>query len=309
MPLGDFISAGASLLGGLFGRKQTRSDNRQLLQHQDRWNQRSLDFATRQFESGIQTRVADAKKAGIHPLFALGASGGGGSPSFSVGGGVSGNALGEGIARAGASLGRAAGRDPLARELHNAQVANLEAQTAKSNAEALYFASEARKGVNGVGLGYSGSRAGRAADLLWEIANIRGSLASRRERKSNGAGAGSSRTSPSRSPRGNQSPGVISSPLGRVVMNPEWSDAEAAEQRYGDIAQELFGLPLMMSELAPAAAESIILGIADAASGRDVTYRGRAREDARLRKWMARRLQRGGSKRQWRRAGGVGRIK
>jgi len=56
--LGPAISAGASLLGGLFGQKQ--QDKNVALQR---------EFA----QSGIQWRVADAKKAGIHPLYAMGA--------------------------------------------------------------------------------------------------------------------------------------------------------------------------------------------------------------------------------------------
>lgn len=56
--IGPAISAGASLLGGLFGQKQ-----------QDKNVQLQKEFA----QSGIQWRVADAKKAGIHPLYALGA--------------------------------------------------------------------------------------------------------------------------------------------------------------------------------------------------------------------------------------------
>lgn len=56
--LGSLISAGASLLGGLFQKKA-----------QDKEADRQREFA----QSGIQWKVEDAKKAGIHPLYALGA--------------------------------------------------------------------------------------------------------------------------------------------------------------------------------------------------------------------------------------------
>jgi hypothetical protein len=60
--LGNLIGAGASLLGGLIGRQSNEAQmeaNRAL----------QREFAT----SGIQWKVEDAKKAGIHPLYALGA--------------------------------------------------------------------------------------------------------------------------------------------------------------------------------------------------------------------------------------------
>jgi len=56
---GNLISAGASLLGGLMQSKQ--ADKQADLQKQ---------FA----QSGIQWKVKDAEKAGIHPLYALGAN-------------------------------------------------------------------------------------------------------------------------------------------------------------------------------------------------------------------------------------------
>lgn len=62
MGLFDFVG---SLAGGILGAKSA-----------DRANDRSVDAA----KNGIQWRVADAEKAGVHPLYALGASTA--SPSF-----------------------------------------------------------------------------------------------------------------------------------------------------------------------------------------------------------------------------------
>lgn len=61
--LGDLFSAGANILGGILGRKSS-SDNAA--------KQAALqkEFA----QKGIQWKVADAKAAGIHPLYALGAN-------------------------------------------------------------------------------------------------------------------------------------------------------------------------------------------------------------------------------------------
>lgn len=70
MVFGPLISAGASILGGLFGKSS--ADKAQEMQAQHNAQQIALqkEFA----QSGIQWKVADAKKAGIHPLYALGAN-------------------------------------------------------------------------------------------------------------------------------------------------------------------------------------------------------------------------------------------
>lgn len=62
--LGELISAGASLLGGLFG-------NQQKQQGQEREIELQREFA----QNGVRWRVEDAQRAGIHPLAALGSSG------------------------------------------------------------------------------------------------------------------------------------------------------------------------------------------------------------------------------------------
>lgn len=74
---GSLFGAGASLLGGLFKPKD-----------------RSEEFA----KKSIQWRVADARKAGIHPLYAMGA------PTFSPAQSVD---FGASIANAGQDVGRA----------------------------------------------------------------------------------------------------------------------------------------------------------------------------------------------------------
>ena len=84
------IGAGASLLGGLLGQN---SQKKQM--------QAQID-AQREFaQSGIQWKVADAEKAGVHPLYALGAQTTAFSPI-----GVGGSPLAEGISQAGQSIER-----------------------------------------------------------------------------------------------------------------------------------------------------------------------------------------------------------
>lgn len=75
--LGSLFSAGASLLGGFLGRNEAK-ETRELQQQQLARNEAlQREFA----QNGIQWRVEDAKKAGIHPIYALGGSGASFTPS------------------------------------------------------------------------------------------------------------------------------------------------------------------------------------------------------------------------------------
>lgn len=135
--LGSLIGAGSSLLGGLMGAGNSSDQfwasikaNRRGRKQQMKQYKKSMQFARTQYKfgkqmtlealkrSGLKWRMQEAKKAGIHPLYALGGTGGGFSPSVSVGtpgpggasGGVSGTGdggLASGIAQAGQHLGRA----------------------------------------------------------------------------------------------------------------------------------------------------------------------------------------------------------
>lgn len=86
---GALISAGGSLLGGLFGSDSARDAARQNARAQK-------EFA----QHGIRWRVADAKAAGLHPLYALGAQ----TPSFSPVHVQS--PMGDAISQAGQHIGR-----------------------------------------------------------------------------------------------------------------------------------------------------------------------------------------------------------
>lgn len=79
--LGNLIGAGASLLGGLFSSSATKDANRAAAAAQERATQLALadkqtdrELQEKFARSGIQWRVEDAKAAGIHPLYALGAN-------------------------------------------------------------------------------------------------------------------------------------------------------------------------------------------------------------------------------------------
>jgi hypothetical protein len=76
----ELLSLGLDFVGGLMGHSSQKKD-RALRRDQMRMAQSQFDA---QMDQSVQRRVADAKKAGIHPLFALGASAGG-SPTISAG--------------------------------------------------------------------------------------------------------------------------------------------------------------------------------------------------------------------------------
>lgn len=85
--LGEIIGAASNIVGGLFGAKEKRKDRAM-----------QKEFA----QSGIQWKVEDAKKAGVHPLYALGAQ----TTSFSPVS-VGSSDLSTGLAAAGQDISRA----------------------------------------------------------------------------------------------------------------------------------------------------------------------------------------------------------
>ena len=111
------VGAGASVLGGIFDRKASKQQSAS-----DR------AYTAQRDDSRFQRATKDAKAAGLHPLFALGA-GGAGSPSFIAGQSQSGSALGDAVRGAG-RVGQAhykskiPTRDPLSQELAQLQVEN-----------------------------------------------------------------------------------------------------------------------------------------------------------------------------------------
>lgn len=99
--IGELISAGANIIGGLLGRSAQEDAN----EVAERNAQRNIDWQKTFAQNGITWKVADAKAAGIHPLYAMGAS----TPSFSpVTVGVTPETgLAEGFSKAGQDIGRA----------------------------------------------------------------------------------------------------------------------------------------------------------------------------------------------------------
>lgn len=122
------ISAGGSLLGGLFGSKQS-----------DLPSQRAQAQFDQQMDHSVRRRVEDAKRAGLHPLFALGASPGASPTAHISGQSDSGSLIGEGIGQAARSVAKAF--DPATQ----AQLKNIESSTEANFAQAQLYRSQAKR--------------------------------------------------------------------------------------------------------------------------------------------------------------------
>lgn len=82
--IGALLGAAASVAGGIMGNKAQKEANRAAEAQAEKQAALQKEFA----QSGIQWKVQDAEKAGVHPLYALGAQTASYQPQ-SVGGGAS----------------------------------------------------------------------------------------------------------------------------------------------------------------------------------------------------------------------------
>lgn len=104
--IGPAIAAGASLAGGLMNKNATEKANAANLAAQREHTDRQVQLQKKFAQEGIRWRVEDAKKAGIHPLYALGAS----TPSYTPSAAAFNQApasMGSSLAAAGQDIGRA----------------------------------------------------------------------------------------------------------------------------------------------------------------------------------------------------------
>lgn len=123
----ELAQVGLPFLGGLFGQK--KADKR--FEAQSREARRQFDI---QMNQSIQRRVADARAAGIHPLFALG-GGVGASPTAHVGEGIGGDPMQRAVTEMAQALGVISQNKSQAR-LNEAEAAYLDAQTARLKGDA-----------------------------------------------------------------------------------------------------------------------------------------------------------------------------
>lgn len=120
----ELLELGLNLAGGIFGnRSKDRQQRRQLEQAQHQFNQ--------QMDHSVQRRVLDAKRAGVHPLFALGASVGA-SPTISAGGESGGNPMQSALSAMAQTLNSLETNKASARR-DNAEAALLDSERARIN--------------------------------------------------------------------------------------------------------------------------------------------------------------------------------
>lgn len=238
MPLGSIISAAGSIAGSLIG----KSEDEAARGRSEYWNRKALDWSKEQFgvltRSALQRKVTDAKRAGLHPLFALGAQAPGSVP-FIPGQAPSGSHLGEGIRDAATEIGRGVSRGQRAsREaarvraegrradrVADAQVRGIEARAAADEAQALATLSTLR-------------RAEQEANARQDIAKtypLSGSKSGSLEPPTPLPAVGE-----------RPQPTLLSLPGGKKgwLTGPQ-ADAEKFQEKYGELADWVFG-PAML---------------------------------------------------------------
>lgn len=224
--LAPLAGAAISTFGNLFGASKssdaTREANAMALADKERDRELQREFA----QSGIQWRVADAIKAGIHPLAALGGSGATYSPSaISISPDTS---MGTALAASGQDISRA-----------------MNATRSQGQRDAAFT-----KSVQDLSL----QKLGLENELLAsQIAKLRSSL---NPPMPDNVGGGPVGVLPGPGPvmtdaKPENAPN-IQTPLGRLDVNPRMSNADSWTKRFGE--SELFetaiGLAIMFSDLA-----------------------------------------------------------
>lgn len=150
----SLIGAGGSILGGLIGNRNNRST--------------VADQATLQREfaqHGIRWKVADAKAAGLHPLYAIGAQGASYSPTTITD--SMGPAVAEAAQQIGSGIHAEANRRTRARELHQQRQLQreeiilgqqrLRSQIHVDTAQANYYNAMAAQALRQPSSGFGGS--------------------------------------------------------------------------------------------------------------------------------------------------------
>ncbi|MEM2002527.1 MAG: hypothetical protein QXT77_07790 [Candidatus Methanomethylicaceae archaeon] len=141
------IGAGAAIIGGALSDRSNRKAAAATNETQEQLHRENIALQREFAQAGIRWKVEDAKAAGLHPLYAIGAAPATFSPSIPAMVTPDRSGLGRGLAEAGQHLGRAvsAQQTPDQRAITQATLAHLVAQTQKEEAMAMYYASEAAR--------------------------------------------------------------------------------------------------------------------------------------------------------------------
>lgn len=122
--IGNIFNAGAQILGGVMSDRSTSRQNAQNVAYQK-------EFA----QKGVQWKVEDAKKAGLHPLFALGAN----TTSFAPNP-VTGSATGDAIARGASNIVKSMSQ----KKMNQLQTDLVEAQIQESRSRSIAALAQAK---------------------------------------------------------------------------------------------------------------------------------------------------------------------
>lgn len=203
--LGSLISAGADFIGGLIGKKSAEKANKENAANQKEFAQNS-----------VQWRVADAQKAGVSPLFALGMSPMSYAPSS-----VGDTSMSSALSNMGQNIGRAVSATTSPQGKFDATVQALTIK--RMGLENDLLASQIMRNTQaGTPPGIGG------AHLI--------------------PGQGDVPTIDVDNPSRTQ---AITRGDGSLMKTSPMMDAQVAENRYGDVLQEAFGFRAFMQDFFP----------------------------------------------------------
>lgn len=209
--LGSIIGAAGNLLGGFLNSNSTRDNNAALIADKEKDRETQKEFA----QNGIQWKAADALKAGIHPLYAMGANTVSYAPS-TVGTSAD-TGMGAGLAAASQDLSRAATATASEETRQTTAQKSMEALTlTKAGLENELLAAQVAKTRAQIG------------PPIPTLLSPDGNKVKDKEMESTAESIPETRSI---------------RPLGmRLNTNPKFSDAESLENRYGNLVEGVGGI-------------------------------------------------------------------
>lgn len=150
--IGSLISAGAGIIGGMMNNNAQQQANQANIAAASTANQQNYEAQKEFAQHGLRWKIDDAKAAGIHPVYAVGAAPQSFAPSF-VGATSEAGRPGDGLASAGQDIGRAVAATMTNEErAYNATTRALGLERASLENELLR--SQIRREVMGTGPGF-----------------------------------------------------------------------------------------------------------------------------------------------------------
>lgn len=205
------------MLGGIMNKKAQKKANAANAAEAAAARKQAQDQFDAQMDQTIQRRVADAKQAGIHPLYALGASPGASPGPVIAGQHESGSGLGDGISAAGNAIATGI------QNRHAQKLAELQLQEQQKN-----------------------NAAARFRDRASAMRDLSAAMAAASATKTAQVNANHHRADPNDIPKPQiHDPGYkgsVKTPAGQFHQRNQRTPAGEVAERYGGVAEELFGL-------------------------------------------------------------------